>query len=277
MHGNFVRRIGRRGNGPGELSGGYTVQVDHKKSTIRFESSVKIVIYDINGNLIADEKKDPLRMVMSSYYLNDSLYIVQNSYEQTNNGINQYNYFKIYDYSSGNCLDSLLIRKYESQPAYRASMGTIFQYREQVYMFGELYNEPCTLYVVENHQFVPFARLELKSTMQELNVTDRYVVAIHGKLIRDTPMPRIITPDMLPSLRQIPVKEDFTYYVYDYKTGKSINSYHGFIDDIHQSDEIVPIKFIDGGTMFFYTRQGEYSEELKTEPNPTLYIGTFKE
>lgn len=25
----------------------------------------------------------------------------------------------------------------------------------------------------------------------------------------------------------------------------------------------------------FYTRENEYSEELKDEPNPTLYIGTF--
>ena len=86
-----------------------------------------------------------------------------------------------------------------------------------------------------------------------------------------------MTREEIASLRSAPKPEkDFSYYVYDRKAGKYINSYHGFIDDIHHGNEIIPITFIDGGEKFFYIREGKWSEELKAELNPTLYIGTFK-
>ena len=141
--------------------------------------------------------------------------------------------------------------------------------------------ENCFLYTYKEYQFVSVARfmLDVATPMRDLTFTDRYVAAIHGPLIRETRMPNTLNPEISAAMRSsnipLPV-QDYSTYVYDYKTGKSINSYHGFIDDIHHTNDTILIKFIDGGEKFFYTRENDYSEALGTEPNPTLYIGTYK-
>ena len=294
MHGNFVRQIGKQGQGPGEISSvTIHVQTDAKNGTIWLWLYHKFIIYDINGNLVQDKLRDkPPTFFEYFYYSNDSVFIIQAIDEKV--GEMEYSKeisFIIKGYSNGNysdkLLDSLLIRKYEPWVPPVGGVGfikTIFQHQGQVYMFFSVCNddeEYDYLYVIKNNQFVPFARFLVKSTIRDLTVTDRYMVAIHGNLLWDnTKMPQIMTLDMLRALRNSNSKgpeRDFSYYVYDYKTGKNINSYHGFIDDIHHTNEIIPINFIDGGEKVFYVREGKWSEELKTELNPTLYIGKLKE
>ena len=282
MHGNYVRRIGKQGQGPGELVNVLYVQSDPEKGNILFWLFHKLVIYDINGNLVQENIRDEQTSYSEFYYYsNDSIFIIQ-AKEEKLKGVDYSKEisFVLRAYSNGNysdnLLDSLPILKYSSEQK-TDMFKTIFQHQEQVYM---LYSICCNdeynyLYVIKNNKFVPFAKFLLKSSMRGLTVTDRYVAAIHGNIIFNK-MPTTITPDMAPALRNQRAEHDYSYYVYDNKTGKNINSYHGFIDDIHHTKEILSINFIDGGDKFFYTRQGEWSEDLKCELNPTLYIGTFK-
>ena len=281
--GHFVRRIGKKGQGPGEFPNTYTIQIDHKRSTISFSMINKVVIYDIHGNLIEEKKINGIQLQYYDYlyYLNDSLFIIRDKTEKDRDGLyHQSNYFNIFAYSNENdtfCLvDSILIIKHNPIKAHTMSFQSVFQHQNQVYMFYASYEPGEFIYVIKNHQFVPFARLKLTTTMRGLNVTDRYVIAIHGALIGNTSMPRVITPDMRHSINNQTIVHNFSYYAYDLMTGKSIDSYHGFIDDIHHTNDTVRIKVIDGSNMFYYTREHEYSEALKAEPNPTLYIGTFK-
>ena len=282
MHGNYVRRIGKQGQGPGELFSVLYVQTDPDKGTVWFWLFNKVVVFDINGNLVHENTRDELTSYSEYYYYsNDSIFIIQAEMEKLK-GIdyNQEISYLIRAYSNGNysdnLLDSLPVLKYSSEQ--KTNMfKTIFKHQGQIYM---LYSICCTdeynyLYVIKNNKFVPFAKFLLKSSIRGLTVSDRYVVAIHGDIMWNKTQ-TTITPDMLPALRNQSAEQDYSYYVYDYKTGKNINSYHGFIDDIHQTKEIIPINFIDGGDKFFYTVKGEWSEDLKCELNPTLYIGTFK-
>ena len=282
MHGNYVRRIGKQGQGPGELVNVLYVQSDPEKGNILFWLFHKLVIYDINGNLVQENIRDEQTSYSELYYYsNDSIFIIQ-AKEEKLKGIDYSKEisFVVRAYSNGNysdnLLDSLPILKYSSEQK-TDMFKTIFQHQGQVYM---LYSICCNdeynyLYVIKNNKFVPFAKFLLKSSMRGLTVTDRYVATIHGNIIFNK-MPTTITPDMAPALRNQRAEHDYSYYVYDYKTGKNINSYNGFIDDIHHTKEILSINFIDGGDKFFYTRQVEWSEDLKCELNPTLYIGTFK-
>lgn len=289
MQGNFVRTIGKRGQGPGELYGPVaSIQVDDEKGTVWFGMVDKFVVYDLNGNLVQSKMRDiPTSILEHYYYSNDSIFHIQAKEEKVSDM--EYNIeisYIIRAFSNGDyskiVLDSLFIWKYEPWPIPHGFINTIFQHQGQVYMFFSVCCDGVYdyLYVIKNGQFVPFAKFLVNSTMRGLTVTDRYVAAIHGniKVSNNAPRPSgILTPEMRAALRDMPPPEkDFSYYVHDNKTGKDIHSYHGFIDDIHHTNDIVPINFIDGGEKFFYTREGEWSEELKCELNPTLYIGTFK-
>ena len=283
LQGKFVRRIGKRGQGPGELYFTTAVQFNIQNENIWFWQFDKFTVFDVNGNPVEDKKKE--RQSYSEdkvYYMNDSIFLIQDltKKDSATGWYNQEMYFKIFAYSNGNIydnvLDSLLIKRFELKPTHTSDIRTIFQHQGQVYMFYP--DRDCYIYVIKNGQFVQFARLDLQSTMRELTVTDRYVLAIHGALI-NTSNPAIITPEVAAALRSNGsgnAIKDYSYHVYDRRTGKNIDSYHGFIDDIHHSKEVIPIKFMDGCERFFYTQEGKWSEELNTELNPTLYIGTFK-
>jgi hypothetical protein len=297
LKGKFCGTIGKLGQGPGELSGlGYNRQAVNEKGFI-FWFQHRFVIYDIYGNLIEDRnidiktKGDGSSSVVNfwdhikySYYFNDSLFFIRDVLEEIDDKTKQMTYFKIYDYSTGNCLDSLFISVFEPDDGRRGvfihhTFNTVIHHKGQVYMFYAAYQDEYSyIYVIENNQIVPFARFELNSFVRGLTVTNRYIATIHGEVIRNIPLPNVITPEVSRSIRNTPnsTVQNFSYFVYDRRTGKSINSYHGFVDDIHHSDEIVHIKFIDGGEKFYYTQEGKWSEELKMELNPTLYIGTFK-
>ena len=282
--GNFVRRIGRLGQGPGDLYQIERHNINQEKGVIWFWLRTKFVVFDINGHLIEDKSIDKRSGYDYNYYYNDTIFYFQDIQEMKEGLYYQDLSFNIYAYSNGkysdNLLDSVLVWKREKEPGFAGPYKTIFQHKGQVFMFLALSGyENCFLYTYKENQFVPVARfmLDRASPMRGLTFTDRYVAAIHGPLIWDTRSPNIITPEISRALRDQggPV-QDYSYYVYDYKTGKSINSYHGFIDDIHHTNDTIRIKFIDGGEKFFYTRENDFSEALRTEPNPTLYIGTFR-
>jgi len=286
--GNFIRRIGRRGQGPGELTAANPCQIDYNNGTIMFNDLKKRVVYDINGKHIEDIYHDMLLSILPLYYLNDSIFYIDESWENISNEFFRTVYFNIYNYSNGNFLanlvDSIFVNKSKPLRALDFNMTFWpFQHQGQVYFYIQNYYEDSYVYVYRNHQFERFAKFVLKTNIRNLSVTDRYLIAEHGYIVHTgDPGPTVITPDMFEILRlssrnrENTDKRELSYYVYDYKTGKSIDSYHGFIDDIHHTNDTIPIKFIDGGEKFFYTREHDYSEALGTEPNPTLYIGTFK-
>ena len=283
MQGNYIRRIGKQGQGPGELFGVLYIQTDPKENTIWFWMFNKVAIFDINGNLVHEFIRNELISYSDYYYYsNGSIFIIQMRDEKNEkNNFNKEISFLIRNYSNGNysdnLLDSLPILKYNSEQT--DIFKTIFKHQNQIYMNYSICcnDEYNYLYVVKNNKFAPFARFLLKSPMRGLVVTERFVVVTHGNILfNKTQTPKTITPDMMPTLRNQSAEQDFSYYVYDYKTGKNLNSFHGFIDDIQHTKEIIPINYIDGCDMFFYTVKGEWSEEFKSELNPTLYIGTFK-
>jgi hypothetical protein len=303
MQGKFVRRIGQLGQGPRELSGGYTYQVDQRTHTIRFQLFQKFLIFDVNGTFIEDKRKEvedkdiftsALNANNPFYYLNDSLFVFKEELENVNvRFYNQYVSFNIYEYSSGNLLNSLFFYKYKELEGMKISFKKIFQYKNQAYMFySREFDQYDTVFTIKNLQLVPFARIILPNikmnnniyslAMRDLFVSNRYVGLVLYSRKNSLPDGAVMTPEISRVIRQTmrdhsPDEDiDVIYFIYDYKDGTSINSYDGFIDDIHHTNEIVPIKFIDGGEKFFYTRENEYVEALRTEPNPTLYIGTFK-
>ena len=281
--GNFIRRIGKRGQGPGELTSAVPCQVDYNKGTILFNLPKKMVIYDINGKHITDIQHDLLLTLAPFYYLNDSIFYIDESWDMRDEYVRTV-YFKIYNYSNGdfldNITDSFFVDKSEPLPGVSFNMNNRpFRHQDQVYFFFPIYDDECYLYVYKNHQFEHFAKIILKSDILKLSITDSYVIAAHGYSRPAGEQPTLLTPDMIPALRSgRPTGRIWTisYYVYDYKTGRSIDSYKGFIDDFHHRNDTIPITIMDGGEKFFYTREHDYSEALGTEPNPTLYIGTFK-
>ena len=84
-------------------------------------------------NLIEVKKKEfgLAEQDKHSYYSNDSLFSIKHIQEPEDNQVSQKIFFKIYDYFSGNFLDSLLIKEFEPTAGFavRYHFCTIFQHK----------------------------------------------------------------------------------------------------------------------------------------------------
>ena len=65
------------------------------------------------------------------------------------------------------------------------------------------------------------------------------------------------------------------YYI-NLHTMKGRNATNGFIDDFYGNKNVIIIPIPNSDMFYYYRENNDYSLDLKTTPNPTLYIGTFK-
>jgi len=297
LEGKFIRRIGRRGQGPGELYGLEINRqaVNNKGFIFWFHNGH--VLFDIEGKTIEDKRRALeeeywSKKINYSYYFNEKLYFIRDIFEQRNGDGIMNTFLKIYDYSTGNFLDSLLINEFNSsnKGGPRESKGkfftlavfnTIFQFKGQLFFFYNATEDNNRyLFSIENNKFEKIANFCTgnKTSIRGLTISDRFIVIMHRKLNMPSST-QISTPESRAFLRNAPAPPppDHYYTVNDLQTGKSITSYQGFVDDILYSGDIIKIRFfIDGGGKFYYVKEGEWSDEHKAELNPTLFIGTFK-
>ena len=297
--GKFIRKIGKIGRGPGEVAHFMSFRIDRADNLIHL-NSLSGPAYDINGNFI-NKKSDHisnsgLSHISSNYRFNNVIYSLNHNFKGEDGLFLQDTYFVIQDLNTG-VADSIFM--YRHQTAYFSmnfNTNFVFQNGGQVYLFYSKNTQDVrdfdTLFFVNKYSLEPFVRIKLikQGYMQNQNpsitntpsggrvenlgsdipnilskmfMSERYLFIAHGY--------RIFTSNMMKLL-----PEDLSYFYYDLKTKKGANSLHGFVDDIYHSGDSVNINFM-GGDMFYFTRERGYSEQLKTELNPTLYVGVFKE
>lgn len=264
MGGNFVRPIGKRGQGPGEYTLCTGLCFDMSNKHILLKTNVGIMIYDIAGNFINKIPERP----NAFFYANGFYYSVEEKFSNDGGKYYQDTHLSIYDNDYKNITTSLRNR-YETSMLRLQVRGLnkpVFQDEENTYFFLSRYatlSKQDTVYHINNHQISPFLDIKLTHAKKDDGLRD---VFISGRYV------------VVKYITDIPIESSFylSHCIYDNKTKKAKNSRRGFIDDIYHRGNVIIEPLLQQG-MFYYIKEEEYSDELKMEPNPSIYIGRFKE
>jgi hypothetical protein len=272
--GKFVRKIGKRGQGPGEYNVIRDVATDGKNGYVYVASSGgKFVCYDLDGRLVREDSSPLFQPVKSLKHINGRLTYIH-EYIGEKDAAGSFNRGMLYELDTQlQPLDSMEIRK-----VYLERIGVwVHPYEDFVNIAGKkkyLYlseqnEEPLvrdTLYELADNRLIPHLRLRFPDEgvaadgtkyIYLLNVyrSNRYVFAVYWH-----------------SLRQ-----EYYRFCHDLKTGRSVNMKDGYTDDVHRLEKRVSIRPFDSDAeKFYYLHRCEIPAGSDEEPNPTLYIGTLK-
>ena len=267
--GKFIRRISKRGQGPGEHTALYDVVADFENNRIYIQTltSKKIICYDFEGNFI--KEVSPFEVLYLNFY-NDTLSAISIHIESgdiTDYKINSVLYKINNDLQ---IIDSLIISSVNTN-----KWGAIHNVRQHyitntdgnVYLFYPIpislnyldrYVFRDTLFQIEGKNLIPHLKLEftdIKSQPERrfdcVYRSSRYVFARYAGKIRGL-------------------------FCYDLKTGTGKNMRDYYVnDDIHTGEKVTMRPFDSDANMFYYLHTN-MDDSDKDEPNPTLYIGTLK-
>ena len=70
-------------------------------------------------------------------------------------------------------------------------------------------------------------------------------------------------------------RKQFYFFCHDLTSGESFNMKDGLTDDIHTGKKVIFRPVDDDANRFYYLHTNMKEDDLE-EPNPTLYVGTFK-
>jgi hypothetical protein len=270
--GKFVRTIGSRGQGPGEYRMINNLTFDEKNKRLFVNAFIKIICYDLNGNLIRESN---IRS-QDIHYNNDEILTIAD-YSRVTDEKGLHSRSVVYWLNDEfQIMDSCAIRNvyYEQESFFSIMNATYFSYgNSTVYFYYADLDlntlnaiQRDTLYRLENKRFIPELKLKFKNDgidnsgkkvigLSEIYRSSRYIFAVYYNS-RLNPIP-------------------FYYFCYDTQTGKGYNI-KGYTDDIHPiKDEIILHPNSLDTEMFYYLHTNMKPDDLE-EPNPTLYIGKLK-
>lgn len=263
--GHFIRRISKRGQGPGEYTHISSVAVDFENKRIYIHShSYKLMCFDFKGIFVSEMlsfqgeylnfTNNKLTAIVSSitagditdYKINTVFYEISNDLQTVDSMViysrNRDDYFYGYDviknyltYTDGNM--------YFFYPLLHEKD---FSYRDTLYQFNDNSLTPHLRLKFSDESSKPFREIT------QLYRSSRYVFA-----------------------RCFGNKGKIDCFCYDMKTEKGTNMRWGYIDDMHTGEQVYIYPF-DSDTNRFYFTYTNMDESDDEEPNPTLYIGTLK-
>ena len=266
--GNFIRKIGKSGQGPGEYNNCTRFTLDYLNKRILLKTNVGIMVYDIQGNFL---EKYPPSVITDLFYNDNKFYSLEDIFYNEKDTYHQDTYFSIYN-ANYNRMDSMRLRSYESgvmRVTFATGSRRIFLNNGDIYVhspdLGLNNSTSDTLYILSDNRLKTYASIKLTHTQDEsihyIYPSGRYMITTNNRL---TDVPGS-------SIKQ----HHISHCIYDQKTREMRYAKDGVIDDIYDSGRrtICPLH-LQGS--FYAVKEGELSEEMNTELNPTIYIGTFK-
>ena len=269
--GKFIRQIGSKGNGPGEFNFLRDISVDIEKKHILAVSFDKIICYDFEGNLIKEEKLIPYRDIDYLNYINGDILFIQRSLGVPDGNVfsNQSILYRMNN--DWQITDSVSIWQFQAnqnRPFFLDMKDFISNYDKNTYLYYHEFTSESmfdTLYYLNGFQLEPHLKLEFN---KRLNISDKGLKTI--MIINIFRNSRFVFSNYL--------IENKTYhcFCYDTKTGKGYNMKDGYTDDINKISDRVNIRLHNSDAGKFYYLYTHMEDTDLEEPNPTLYIGTFK-
>lgn len=264
-NGNFIRRISKKGQGPGEYAHIRSVAVDFENKKIYIHtSSYKLMCYDFEGAFAGEISiqgeylnftNNKLTAVVSSittgditdYKVNTVLYEISNDLQTVDSTVIYSHNKDDYFYGHNTVKNYLTYTGETMYFYYPLSFEKDFSYRDTLYQFND-------------KSLIPHLRLKFSDEsskplrmMLQLYRSSRYVFARYfGNRV-----------------------ERVGCFCYDMKTGKGTNMRKGYMDDMYTGEKVHIYPFDSDANRFYFTHIN-MDESDDEEPNPTLYIGTLK-
>ena len=265
--GKFLRQIGSVGQGPGEFTAIIDITADVKNKYLYINARNKMICYDFDGNLI----KNTVINKGDSYvnYQNGKLLLLTEMFGKSNGkNIGQAFLYMLDD----NLSKSDSVKVYEipiTMAMFRGNNDFISNDGENTYLY---YSDITTnsflldtLYQFKNNKLIPYLNLGFSNNGLTAGQKNIYIMNIY----KSSRYVFSFYQDQKGGQNQ------WYYFCYDIKTGKSYKVKDGYTDDIHTGEK-VKIRPFDSDANLFYYLHTNIDDSAKEEPNPTLYIGTLK-
>ena len=272
--GKYICAIGSRGQGPGEYVGIRNIAVDEKSKRLFINTGRKIITYDFNGFFL-NETVSSVGLISTMNYINEKLLFIADEMDYDSDSKQVYSRAILYQLNDNlQLIDSCTIRNLyvESSSGTPIYWGDDFLLKgsKSVYLYyGDFFwrknlEEKVlrdTLYQFEKNHLIPDLKLKFKNEGKFIHLyniyrSSRYIFAVYN------------------------YENHTCFFCYDTKTGKGYNiktqDGNGYIDDINQIEKRIRVRPFSLDTEMFYYLHTHIDPDDLEEPNPTLYIGTFK-
>lgn len=265
-NGKFIRKIGSKGQGPGEYTYIRDLTVDFKNKHVYIATSGKILCYDFEGNYQNEYSNNVDLLYMN--FINGELMIINESSEKGDEGkIRRSVLYKANKYSR--IIDSIEIRKVVNPLITYSVLRADFILSDgkdiNVY-YRELNAEPSlrdTVFQIKDNTLVPDFRLDFqRSGMRSDGKRDLFLFNIWRS-----------SRFIFSYYGTIENGEEYSHYCYDTEKQKGA-SMKGYYDDLHVGKDVNIFPMNLDSEQFYYTYTKE--SDALDEPNPTLYIGVLK-
>jgi hypothetical protein len=260
--GNFLRTIGRRGQGPGEFTSINATSVDFKNERIYLSSPTTLLCYDMDGNFIEGKK---INAYSKDICLRENqLWMMAETVTQSSTeNIHFRNLYVFKIDSELNKTDSIHYRSVATQMVWVNPFTDSFLQLDgqmTVYCYEGDYEgfTRDTLTILNNDRLMPFMKLDMSNAskigsdgaphLMNIYRSKRYAFAVC-------------------------FKEQTWFYCYDTKEHKSYFQENGFTDDLYNVNELVLIRASQTDTNCIYYLTPDSSKE---EANYMLVIGILK-
>ena len=269
--GKFIRQIGSIGNGPGEFNLIRDISIDIEKKHILIVSFNKLICYDFEGNLIKEEKLIPYKDIDYLNCIDGNILFIQRNLGVPDGNVFSNKSTLYWANDDWQLTDSVGIWKVQTSQniSFFYTMKDFISHdgRNTYLYYHELVSESVldTLYRINGNQLEPHLKLELNKRLNISN--DGYKTIMIINIFRNS---RFVFSNYSIENKQ------FYCFCYDTKTETGYNMKDGYTDDIYNISDRVNIRLhnSDAGKFYYlYTHRDDINLE---EPNPTLYIGTFK-
>ena len=269
LNGQFIKKVGQIGRGPGEYIALTQIVVDNENRRLLINTR-GIMIFDHNGIFVEHiklEKGSPTSMLVRD----KQLYCFHNAFEWLNSGKRESSSFLTTNNTTDwKLIDSIYFKSYTGNFIFPAFLTISNQ---NIYLYSSIPVEPPetksdvdTLYVLKNNNAIPYLTAQVVGkgkngggVVNKIEMADSYGIITHTVFVKDAEARRS--------------RAEYSQYYFNSHTTKGKNATNGFIDDFHSGKNVIITPIPNTNKFFYYTT--DYSD-LETVPNPILYIGTFK-
>ncbi len=264
--GNFLQKLGREGDGPGEYGNVYSMAIDFNSNFIYVSSVNKLIVYSADHKLI-EERKYPMLLPYINVVGKNLLIISDEIVDNYEHGFTRNT--TLYELSPDLIVnDSSMIRKVIIDE--NKSVGYNYKFFISSNELGTYFYKPVltqesifrdTLYQLEGVRLTPYKRIEFKK-QQKLD-SDGYMTPLMLNIFNSSSY--IVCEYIQDTERML--------FLFEKDTSKCYNIKVGILDQ--NGTPVIPRPLDLMNNTFYYIKNPKYEKGLKEELNPVIGIVKF--
>ena len=270
LTGQFIKKVGQIGRGPGEYIALTGIAVDAESRRLLVNSR-ELMIFDEDG-VFVESVGHTNRMPSYMFVYNKQMYGVHQSLDWAERGEGSNIFLTTRNTTDWKLIDSVYFTHFSGMRIF-APQNSLSQSNQSIYFHFYGIEDASgktsgvdTLYLFKDQKTIPYLTAQVVGkgenggAVSRIVMTDNYGIVTHAISVQD------------PDARW--PRSVYSQYYFSSQTMKGKNATNGFIDDFYSGSNVTITPIPNTNKFFYYIN--DYSD-LEIVPNPTLYIGTFKE